>query len=541
MPTSTRRTGFAQLNDALYIEGGFDSDTTTQFVSLDLSTSWSSSTPAWSILPGGQSAAHLALAPISSTANGGAKGSLMAIGGMGAPSFFSFYDVSAGSWSNMTTVKPPYTYLEGQAAVSDPNTGLVYIVGGYGNNTYNQLSVYDPNARSMVSQAAATAATSLTDVGAVWVSSRNTVLTFGGSRAPPANTSGLGTGDLNEYDPSTKTWKVMSTSGDIPPARLDHCMAASADGSKVVLFGGTVDGNTFFSTIYILDVSSGKWKQGQSAPTTRTRMACAFHSYQFVAWGGSSGSSRTTILSNSPVTYNLNQNTWTDNYNANEKQKTTNVGAVVGGIVAVVVIFAGVGVFWMKKRQRRREEDAAFRSDAMAAAAMSHGEQHLHDDSNVKVLANEYPLDNVGTGAVGGYHDGSSTTALGGASADNNDRYYTVTVAEKISSPYNHPYSPVNSYGSAAATQSPPVAYIPHSPDPNPFMSPYEHSSATPTQSPFMTANYDPFQQYQQPTNYQGQPSPSPGARSPQAIPESSFVSDANNSSSSGYVPPPLM
>ncbi|KAI8604043.1 hypothetical protein EDD21DRAFT_243345 [Dissophora ornata] len=226
MPTSTRRTGFAQLNDALYIEGGFDSDTTTQFVSLDLSTSWSSSTPAWSILPGGQSAAHLALAPISSTANGGAKGSLMAIGGMGAPSFFSFYDVSAGSWSNMTTVKPPYTYLEGQAAVSDPNTGLVYIVGGYGNNTYNQLSVYDPNARSMVSQAAATAATSLTDVGAVWVSSRNTVLTFGGSRAPPANTSGLGTGDLNEYDPSTKTWKVMSTSGDIPPARLDHCMAA---------------------------------------------------------------------------------------------------------------------------------------------------------------------------------------------------------------------------------------------------------------------------------------------------------------------------
>ncbi|KAI1317414.1 hypothetical protein EDD11_008478 [Mortierella claussenii] len=612
--------GFATINDALFIQGGFDVAASSQFVSLDLSTSWSSTSPAWKNRKDGQSTSHLALAPISAASNGGSQGSLLAIGGMGNVAFFNSYDIASDTWSTLSSVKPPYPTMEGHAAVSDPNTGLVYMVGGYGNNTFNSLSVYDPKSKSMVSQQSASAANSLTDVGAVWVNGRNSVVTFGGSRAPPAGTSGLGGGDLNEYDTASKSWKIMSTSGDVPPARLDHCMAASEDGSKIVLFGGTLDGNVYYNTIYILDVSSGKWKQGTSAPVARTRMACAFHSYQFIAWGGSTGSNRNTMLNNLPIIYNLNSDEWTDSYNANEKVKKSNIGAVVGGVIAFLVIVGTAAFLVVRRRRKRREEDdAAYRADALAAAAISAEDE----DHNVKVLAmddygqgagygQEYQLHKMdmsdsrynGVGSVEGYHDGlSGTTVISGSggSADGSDHYHYHSTSmspsgqgsEKLSSPYAphsavaaSPFamSPAQMYsgamlpGSAAGTpylQSPPVAYLHHSNDSNPFVSPedYHHPpmpvpqpgylyQGTPTSStnsspnPFTTnttavatTNVGPFQQqtYHQspgwPPVLQGQQSPSPGARAPQVILDSgSNTSDSgsgNVAPANGYVPPP--
>ncbi|KAF9181110.1 hypothetical protein BGZ51_005663 [Haplosporangium sp. Z 767] len=604
-PVGNRRMGFTQLNNALYIQGGFDTDTLGHLFSLDLSTSWSVASVPWTRLKDGQSTSHLALSPIDAASNGGSQGSLLAIGGMGSPAlpaFFSQFDISAGSWSNLTSVKSPYPHLEGHAAVSDPNTGLVYLIGGSGdNNAYNLLTVYDPKSRSMVSHQPATAANSITDATAVWSSVRNTILTFGGTRAPPAAVKGMGgDGVLSEYDPSTKEWKTMATTGDIPPARLDHCMAASEDGSKIVVFGGS-DANEYFDTIYILDVKSAKWKQGLSAPVARTRMACAFHSYQFIAWGGSSGSSRSTMLSNIPSIYSLNQNKWTQNYIADEKESTTGVGGIVGGIFAVVLIGACIGVFIMRKRKRRREEESAFHSDAMAAAAIA-GEDK---DDNVKVLASPHaqpqyvnaPIDSYGMYANGhgndyplskmeindphkveathvrhneGYHDGVS--GAGGTAVPVGGSGHG---SEKAQSPGY--YYGASSVAPTPMLQSPAVVYQMHpqySPhqgyhqaDANPFSSPndyhhYGHGGAmSPAGSdPFMrAAEYhsppqtngsaspsDPFNQYQQSpqqqyqhytppcsTAYQGQASPSPGARAPQVVP------DYNNNSTSGYVPPP--
>ncbi|KAK3839625.1 MAG: hypothetical protein J3R72DRAFT_178066 [Linnemannia gamsii] len=234
-PIGTRRVGFATLDDVLYIQGGFDSETSAQFVSLDLSSSWPTSTPAWTILKDGQYTSHLTLAPISAGTNGGSKGSILSIGGMptpggGVPIFLTMYDINSAAWTPLNGVKSQYPALEGHAAISDPNTGLIYLLGGYNGTTaanfiYNSLTVFDPKSRMMVSQQSGTAANSLTDVGAVWLPGRNTILTFGGSRAPPAGTNAVGN-DVMEYDVASKTWKKMETSGDVPPARLDHCMAA---------------------------------------------------------------------------------------------------------------------------------------------------------------------------------------------------------------------------------------------------------------------------------------------------------------------------
>ncbi|GJJ75361.1 hypothetical protein EMPS_07719 [Entomortierella parvispora] len=601
-----RRTGFTVLNDALYIQGGFDVSTSNQFISLDLSTSWTSDSPAWSVLKDGQSTSHLALASISAASNGGAKGSILAVGGMGnpqLPAFFSSYDVNAAQWTNLTSVKSPYNYLEGHAMVTDPNTGLIYIIGGYGSNTFNQLSVYDPKAKSMVSQNAATAATSLTDVGAVYCSSRNSILTFGGSRAPPAGTNGLGSSDLNEYDIQSKQWKTMSTSGDVPPARLDHCMASSDDGSKIVLFGGTVDGNTYFDTLYVLDVSTGKWKQGQSASVARTRMACAFHSYQFVAWGGSSGASRTTVLNNIPIVYNLNHGKWVNNYNATEKMEKSGSGALIGGVVAALAIAGGLGFFMYKRKKRRQMEMEAFHSDAAAAAAIG---GHEYDDANIKVLAspsieyqhttdqygnyvqNQYPLSNIdlnASPATAGYHLQDGTPAAIPGSPMNYYGGMTATpVIQSPSAAYHTGSYPASPYhGSSGASPYFPGAESPAfpgtsssssnygNPGQNPFSSPDEENYYHPPPTiggsnapsslgtnPFMTATtavaavavattYRSSPPQQQKDPFQEQPHAA-AATPPWSQPQNSFPSPGARapqlitetpSTSAGYVPPP--
>lgn len=208
-PLGVRRMGYTQLGDKLFIQGGFETSYSTQFFSLDLSTSWSDASPAWTKLRDGQLTTHLALTTIS----GGGKDSILAISGTDAPVFFSAYDIEANTWANISGVaRNPYKELEGHTAVTDPTSGLVYIVGGFmsGTTTYNSLSVYNPGTKSLASQqAAASLATSLIDAGAVWSTKRNTMLTFGGSLANPNNPAAVSPAVVNEYDPNSKSWSVM--------------------------------------------------------------------------------------------------------------------------------------------------------------------------------------------------------------------------------------------------------------------------------------------------------------------------------------------
>ncbi|KAH7044271.1 hypothetical protein BKA57DRAFT_507634 [Linnemannia elongata] len=578
-PVGTRRVGFATLDDVLYIQGGFDTDTSNQFVSLDLSTSWPTSSPAWTLLKDGQLTSHHTLAPISAGSNGGAKGSIISMGGMpsrsGPPTFLTMYDVNSASWVNApNSIRPPYPALEGHAAVSDPNTGLIYMIGGFNGTTsnflYNSLSVYDPKSTKFVSQQPGTAANSLTDVGAVWSTARNSILAFGGSRAPPALTNAVGN-DIQEYDVTAKVWKTMSTSGDVPPARLDHCMAASDDGSKIVLYGGTLDGESYYNTIYILDVKSGKWKQGTSSPTARTRMACSFHSYQFIAWGGSSGGPRTTMLNNVPAVYDLNSDKWVDSYDVNNTEKKTNIGAIVGGLAAVAVVGGAIAFLMVRKRKQRRR-DEAYKSDSLAANMASR-----EDDHNIKVEAPDSPRMNYGNQYPLNKMENSVTSpsqqqlypAYGVQSPAVAYQQFGGDHAGYVGSPYpqyNGAFGPGGEYGPDQYG-----AYPSHIQQQNPFMSPEDYHShatvggvassassgssnpftnaanaaATPIFSsasavgspaagyqntPRITPAHDPFQTI--PSSPWNGTYPSPSARAPQVIPESATTT-------SSYVPPP--
>ncbi|KAF9375424.1 hypothetical protein CPC16_000738 [Podila verticillata] len=525
-PASVRRMGYTQVDDKLFIQGGFDTSSSSQFFFLDLSTSWPDLSPAWTKLRDGQSTAHLALTTVSSAYGGGSKGSIIATGGMEAPTFFSAYDIAGNSWSNLTSVtKIPYTELEGHAAVTDPNTGLVYIIGGYmnGTNIYNTLAVYNAGTKSMVSQQTATLATSLIDVSAVWSTKRSTILTFGGSRANPSSPSAVTPATVNEYDPNTKSWSVMATSGDIPPPRLDQCMAASEDGSKIVVFGGT-DGTNYFKDIYILDVGKGKWKQGTDALTSRTRFACGIHSGQLIAWGGSSASNRNTMLSNTPIIYNLNNDKWVNKYDSSMTLSSGgSTGAIIGGIVAVLALGAIAGFIFYKKRKARMEEEA-YHADAMAAAAIGGNDA----DDNIKVSLGDSPRFQSNNPYHGHGHNDYPLSKMeindSHAIEAARDRYRK----ENESSGYHGGNiemmtSPVPSHYYPQQIQSPAATY-----QGTPYLSNIS------TNSPYTTASNNPFE------DGQYNPNSSTGSASPGANPFSNVHATAPSPSMGGsdYHPP---
>lgn len=217
-PLARRRLAYVQVGSTLYLQGGYDTQApTAQANALDLSSAWSTSSPPWTSLKDGPLTTHHSMVAVNASHSrglgDGAQGYLLAIGGEDVTAFWNTYDIEAQAWSTVTPVgAAPYPGLEGHSAVTDPNSGYVYLVGGYlGNTTYNSLTAFDPSTRAIVIRQTATAASSLTDVKAVWSSVRKTIITFGGTRAPPAVPNGLGLANLREYNPSTKTWSTMVT------------------------------------------------------------------------------------------------------------------------------------------------------------------------------------------------------------------------------------------------------------------------------------------------------------------------------------------
>ncbi|KAF9934331.1 hypothetical protein FBU30_002470 [Linnemannia zychae] len=422
-PAARRRVAYAQHNSVLYIQGGFTPTAATgQFNSLDLTKAWKTISPSWSNLAVGATVSHHAMVAVKpehgAGLGGSSKGYLLTIGGNPATpgAFWSAYDFDSGTWKNIPTPIPGnYTGLEGHAAVSDPDTGLVYLVGGfYNSTTENYLTVFDPKTATVVSTQSATDANNKTDVAAVWSSRRKTVLTFGGSRAVN-EVSGLDLTNLQEYDPSSSIWKTMSTTGTIPTRRLDSCVAASEDGSKVILFGGSLDAVTFFDTIYILDVVSGVWTQGTSAQAYRTRMACGFMAGQFVVFGGSKGANRaTTMHDNVPLIYDIEHNVWLNSYdpagptgdnggdsgggsNGNGVSKS-NVGliaGVAGGVVGVILI--GVIAFCVVKKQRKKRSQDTNNTEARIGASVSDEDERQDHSYRFDPIAHHKKYKNVST------------------------------------------------------------------------------------------------------------------------------------------------
>ncbi|GJJ78917.1 hypothetical protein EMPS_11276 [Entomortierella parvispora] len=373
-PLPVQGPAFARTNTRLYILGGTANNINYgQFFSLDLAANWTTNTPAWSQLSDGpQQNIFPAVFSLD-------QKTMVTFHSGGTTASYR-YSITSGQWTP-SNAQAAYAGLQGVGAVTDQNTGLVYLAGGYTDGTRNSMDIYSFSSDSLSQQpmpAATTVFASRSYYANVWCKSRNSILYFGGYNATLQTL--LNDNVVTEYVPSTNTFSNMTTSGTAPSMRADLCMTANDDGSLVVLYGGRpANGAPFTGDVYILNTATGAWSQGV-AGAPRIYATCTIAGDQLLIWGGIDNNS--LLAPASVMIYNLTSSTWLTQYTPpasyiaerakespsvpspgtspnsgsgdSSSTSSNHAGAIAGGIVGgIALVSAGVLLFIFRGRLHR--------------------------------------------------------------------------------------------------------------------------------------------------------------------------------------------
>ncbi|KAG0285646.1 hypothetical protein BGZ96_010134 [Linnemannia gamsii] len=374
-----------------YVQGGAGPQThqNNQFFSLDLTQhSWNTTSPPWKPLSVG--AGSTASSPID-------FGLAMAISKdntqlmeWGTRIGFSTYDIETGAWSGTGIGTGPKLGFFGYQAATDPNSGLVYIPSARNNAT--GMMVYNFVTKTTTLAPMPSAKLLRLPVGKyawAWNDVRQSMLlhggaNFGNSKAPYFNPN------LLEFNPATSKWKRLTTKGQRPPPLVEHCMVSAQGGSRMVVYGGTLQANsTLQGDVYILDVASLTWTKGPQPGSSQFRrnMACTAAGDNLVVWGGQSfnmtflntavfdlrnyqWTSQFILDSSTPITTTAqvddptptqtgdgNSNSSSANSESNARGKTISIIAGVASSLGLLIVGACV---WFCLRKRKQLNGAGF-------------------------------------------------------------------------------------------------------------------------------------------------------------------------------------
>ncbi|KAG0310932.1 hypothetical protein BGZ99_010462, partial [Dissophora globulifera] len=198
---------------------------------------------------------------------------------------------------------------QGLGAVTDPSTGIVFIVNGFiGNGAISTLR-YQHVGLIVDSVPTDPALVTVFNFAIAWSTVRHSALIHGG-----ATTTNTFQTRLYELLPSTG-WSLASDTGAVPSPRKNHCMVPAYNGAKMILFGGIDPTGAVLGDIYFLDVATLVWTKGTDGGATvaRGNTVCAVTNDLFVSWGGSDSKS-TALTSNITVIYNMKTNAWQTTY-----------------------------------------------------------------------------------------------------------------------------------------------------------------------------------------------------------------------------------
>ncbi|OAQ25915.1 hypothetical protein K457DRAFT_22590, partial [Linnemannia elongata AG-77] len=293
----------------LYIQGGSNVSTKAivynQFYSLDLTQSWDTSNPPWSeVLTDSGSPIPTRLRTVFHSISLSRNHRTLTFWDVYySPPYSVNYHLDTNKWEELPAL-PLQRPLVSKAskAVTDPTSDQVYIPGGAGGS----MLTFDPSSDTSneLAMPPGGRATSWNAASFAWNNVRQTFFLFGGFDTPESY--------FYEYKPSSATpWMALSSFGSTPPALAGGCMVSAYGGAKMVAFGGR-SGGSIYGSIYILDVESMTWSEGQSTQP-RTGMVCSVSGDYFIAWGGVSTdkSDISVLLPEVPIVYNLKLGEWT--------------------------------------------------------------------------------------------------------------------------------------------------------------------------------------------------------------------------------------
>ncbi|KAF9278748.1 hypothetical protein BGZ68_008366 [Mortierella alpina] len=285
--------------------GGFNTDNEFianpegQFMVLDLSVPWDISAPAWKRLANGPTQGTFSAA---FSADGKTLATFRSEANITASSHFIWlYHVDNDTWSQ-SNVSVPDPGKPGRYAVTDPNTNTVYLPGGFEKGDSFPMLIYSFDKDSTTQPPLPGRLVDVSHYKAVWWAQKQSILYFGGyvgSRYEHAAPS------IIQFTPSTNAWTTLTTKGDGPSGRSDHCMEISDDGTKLVVYGGRIVetfGTKFSSQLFVLDLSSLEWTLAKDSGKPRVYSVCTIINSTFISWGGQDSME---TISAPPIIYNL--------------------------------------------------------------------------------------------------------------------------------------------------------------------------------------------------------------------------------------------
>ncbi|KAG0212085.1 hypothetical protein BGX28_006846 [Mortierella sp. GBA30] len=274
---------------------------------------------------------------------------------------------------DIQTLPKQYSMWPALKAVTDPNTGFVYIPNG--NDDGASMAVYNPNgsfSSSVAMPGSDIMPATISYYTAVWSTRWNSMLLYGGVAVQDTS---YGNPYLIEFVPQTKKWARIDTTGTSPGNINRHCMAPAYNGTKMIVFGGMSLNRTPQGSVYVLDLETRIWTKGTNiAPAqNRSDMACAAAGDNFVAWGGEYNATKISNFG-TPVIYNIRDNQWTTTFAVglttptpdsspalpaplvplSTPNNSSNSAAAIGGGIGAAM-FVALFTFFMYRRYRLQQ------------------------------------------------------------------------------------------------------------------------------------------------------------------------------------------
>lgn len=239
------------------------------------------------------------MAPLQETAVVALRGEVYVVGGYGTNSFgtrVEAYDPSTDRWRSVADF--PVRLHHANAVVVDDKLYVVgFLVAGFADD--GRVFVYDPDTNVWTEQ---TAMEPQRARGASVVGAHDGKIYVAGGLK-----NGVATADFDVYDPATQTWRPLTPM----PRAMDHGAGGVFEG-RLYVAGGRAGGiASHVANLDVYDVASSTWSSGPAMPTGRGGTAGVFHDGRLFVFGGEGNADNPpTFLFESVEAFDVARGAW---------------------------------------------------------------------------------------------------------------------------------------------------------------------------------------------------------------------------------------
>ncbi|KAG0084168.1 hypothetical protein BGZ93_001362 [Podila epicladia] len=210
---------------------------------------------------------------------------------------------------------------------------------------------------------------------------------------------------LLQYNFQDSTW-APTNAFRMPTERDSPCLVSAYNGTKLVLFGGIQGGLEPMNDIYVYDVVTNRWLQGEPGTSTRARAsaACGVSGDYFITFGGYGHKITRVPPQELTSVYNLKTNKWVTRYEppmvitptpgtSPEGTSGLNSGAIAGAVVGGVTLIAGVVISFLYRIRRIKKASLGLKPWPVEYSPQTETGSNVYDyHSKAAPRAEHHPL-----------------------------------------------------------------------------------------------------------------------------------------------------